>query len=110
MISDLSTPLGGKRVGSMGRVLAKAITNLEKEAFFLFVLLRLGTKVIGIQNKGSETILETTKGAVSTRLLVNCGGLHSDRVAILAGAKPDARIVPFRGEYYELNISRRTLC
>jgi hypothetical protein len=38
MISDLSTPLGGKRVGSMGRVLAKAITSLEKEAFFLFVL------------------------------------------------------------------------
>jgi hypothetical protein len=37
MICDLLTPLGGKRVGSMGRVLAKAIISLEKEAF-LFVL------------------------------------------------------------------------
>ncbi|MDE0652921.1 MAG: L-2-hydroxyglutarate oxidase [bacterium] len=36
------------------------------------------------------------------RLVVNCGGLHSDRVARLAGAAPEVRIVPFRGEYYRL--------
>jgi L-2-hydroxyglutarate oxidase len=40
---------------------------------------------------------------------VNCAGLHSDRVARLAGAEPPARIVPFRGEYYELVPERRTL-
>jgi (S)-2-hydroxyglutarate dehydrogenase len=71
--------------------------------------LRLGTKVNGIQVRGSETVLETTKGDISTRLIVNCGGLHSDRLASLAGAKPDARIIPFRGEYYELKPERRSL-
>ena len=71
--------------------------------------LRLGTKVCGIQTKGNETVLETTTGAISARLIVNCGGLYSDRLATLAGAKPDARIVPFRGEYYELKPERRFL-
>lgn len=39
---------------------------------------------------------------VQARFLINCAGLHSDRVARLCGAKLDARIVPFRGEYYQL--------
>ncbi len=42
-------------------------------------------------------------------LLVNCAGLHSDRVARLAGLRPSVRIVPFRGEYYELRPERRHL-
>jgi (S)-2-hydroxyglutarate dehydrogenase len=71
--------------------------------------LRLGTKVNGIQVRGSENVLESTTGDVRTRFIVNCGGLHSDRLAVLAGAKPDARIVPFRGEYYELKPERRFL-
>jgi L-2-hydroxyglutarate oxidase len=71
--------------------------------------LRLGTKVNRIQTREGETVLETTKGDVSARLIVNCGGLHSDRLALLAGAKPDARIIPFRGEYYELKPARRFL-
>ncbi|MBV9276037.1 MAG: L-2-hydroxyglutarate oxidase [Verrucomicrobia bacterium] len=70
---------------------------------------RLGTKVIGIQAKEGETVLETAKGDSRTRLLINCGGLHSDRLASLAGVKPEARIVPFRGEYYELKPERRFL-
>lgn len=36
------------------------------------------------------------------RALVNCAGLHSDRVAVMAGITPRVRIVPFRGEYYKL--------
>lgn len=71
--------------------------------------LRLGTKVNGIQIKGSETVLETTSGDITARLIINCAGLHSDRLATLAGAKPDARIIPFRGEYYELKPERRFL-
>jgi L-2-hydroxyglutarate oxidase len=71
--------------------------------------LRLGTKVNGIQTRGSESVLESTTGDVRTRFIVNCGGLHSDRLAVLAGAKPDARIAPFRGEYYELKPERRFL-
>ena len=71
--------------------------------------LRTGTKVIGVRMKGSETVLETTNGATRARFIVNCGGLHSDRLAILAGVNPGARIIPFRGEYYELKPERRFL-
>lgn len=39
---------------------------------------------------------------VRGRVLVNCAGLQCDRVARLAGDDPKMRIVPFRGEYYEL--------
>lgn len=47
-------------------------------------------------------VVETTSGAVACSRLVNCAGLQSDRIARLCGAEPDVRIVPFRGEYYEL--------
>jgi L-2-hydroxyglutarate oxidase len=46
---------------------------------------------------------------VAGRCIINCAGLHSDRVALMAGTKPEARIVPFRGEYYELKPERRGL-
>ena len=71
--------------------------------------LHLSTKVLGFRAKGSEGVLETSKEALAARWIVNCAGLHSDRVANLAGAKPGARIVPFRGEYYELKPERRRL-
>jgi L-2-hydroxyglutarate oxidase len=58
---------------------------------------------------GSQMVLETGAGEVRCRNLVNCAGLHSDRVARLAGAEPGLRIVPFRGEYYELRAERRDL-
>ncbi|MEV4760229.1 L-2-hydroxyglutarate oxidase [Micromonospora sp. NPDC049559] len=48
-------------------------------------------------------------GEVVADVLVNCAGLHADRVARLAGVIPPARIVPFRGEYYELRPGRRDL-
>jgi (S)-2-hydroxyglutarate dehydrogenase len=71
--------------------------------------LRLGTKVVGLQTNCSEAVVETSNGPVRTRWVVNCAGLHSDRVARSAGVNPEARIVPFRGEYYELKPSRRAL-
>jgi (S)-2-hydroxyglutarate dehydrogenase len=71
--------------------------------------LRLGTKVVGLHANGSNGILETSNGALMARWIINCAGLHSDRVARLGGAKPGARIVPFRGEYYELKSERRML-
>jgi (S)-2-hydroxyglutarate dehydrogenase len=71
--------------------------------------LRLGTKVQGFHGSGSEVVLETSKDTLTARWIINCAGLHSDRVAKLAGAEPGARIVPFRGEYYELKPDRRQL-
>jgi len=61
-----------------------------------------GSEVIGISNLKDETIVETGKGAFQTRYVINCSGLHSDRVSRLAGERPEVAIVPFRGEYYDL--------
>ena len=71
--------------------------------------LRLGAQVRQIRVLGNEAVVETETGAFTARWIVNCAGLHSDRVAKLAGAKPEAQIVPFRGEYYELKPERRNL-
>ena len=71
--------------------------------------LRLGTKALGFDAQDRGGVLETSKGALAARWMINCAGLHSDRVAKSAGAKPGARIVPFRGEYYELKDERRQL-
>lgn len=60
------------------------------------------TKVTGIRRQNGETIVETTRGPYGARYVVNCAGLQSDYVSRMAGEKPDIRIVPFRGEYYDL--------
>jgi L-2-hydroxyglutarate oxidase len=58
---------------------------------------------------GSEHVIETNRGEIRSRFLVTCGGLQSDRVVARSGSEPPARIVPFRGEYYQLIASRRHL-
>lgn len=64
---------------------------------------RTGARVLGVELRGGELLVRIAAGEpVAARFLVNCAGLQSDRVARLAGARPDVRIVPFRGEYREL--------
>ncbi|TVT62987.1 L-2-hydroxyglutarate oxidase [Amycolatopsis rhizosphaerae] len=72
--------------------------------------LRLGAPALAIR-PGRTGGVEVATGSEVIRAdaLVNCAGLHSDRVARLAGISPRARIVPFRGEYYELRPERRGL-
>ena len=64
--------------------------------------LRLNTTVTGIQKRAENLILQTTTNEVHTRALINCGGLQSDLIAKMMGSTHGLRIVPFRGEYYEL--------
>jgi L-2-hydroxyglutarate oxidase len=71
--------------------------------------LRPGTRVESISRNGREVIVGTVGGEVRADVLINCAGLHADRIARLAGIRPPARIVPFRGEYYELVPQRRDL-
>jgi (S)-2-hydroxyglutarate dehydrogenase len=71
--------------------------------------LRTGTRVEGISEGEREVEVRTDKGAFRAGALVNCAGLYSDRVARLCGVDPGARIVPFRGEYYELRPEKRYL-
>ena len=72
--------------------------------------LRLNTTARGIRPGAAGGVEIATGDAVlRADALVNCAGLQSDRVAELAGLRPGARIVPFRGEYYELRPERRHL-
>lgn len=60
-------------------------------------------EVTGIEESAFLVTLRTTKGSYTCRQLVVCGGLQSDRLARLAGLSTDIRIVPFRGEYFQLS-------
>lgn len=61
-----------------------------------------GTEVRRVLPRGTEMMVETTRGTFAAKYVINCAGLHSDRVSRMAGQKPQVRIVPFRGEYYFL--------
>jgi (S)-2-hydroxyglutarate dehydrogenase len=71
--------------------------------------LRLNTKVLRIVHSASNQVVETNNGTFETRFVINCAGLHSDRVAKLNNVDPQAKIIPFRGEYYELVPEKRHL-
>jgi (S)-2-hydroxyglutarate dehydrogenase len=71
--------------------------------------LHLNTKVERIIERDSIQVLETNNGEFETQVIINCAGLHSDRVAKLAHVDAKAKIIPFRGEYYELKPEKRHL-
>ncbi len=67
-------------------------------------------RVVGIKATSKSVEVQTADGSFQAGFLVTCGGLYSDRLAKLSGLQPPAQIVPFRGEYFELESSRRHLC
>ncbi|WP_337177105.1 L-2-hydroxyglutarate oxidase [Paludisphaera sp.] len=68
-------------------------------------------RVARIERSNGKAVVTTAKGdEVEARQIVNCAGLHCDRVTAMGGVKPDARIVPFRGEYFELKPEAHHLC
>jgi L-2-hydroxyglutarate oxidase len=72
-------------------------------------VIRLGCAITSLNSRDGHTVLQTTQGDYAARFLINCGGLHSDRIARMDGTDPKAQIIPFRGEYYELRPDRRHL-
>lgn len=72
--------------------------------------LQLSTRVTGFVEDGPDKVIQTAQAEYRTRFLVNCGGLHSDRLARMDHTETRARIVPFRGEYFELAPEKRHLC
>jgi len=69
-----------------------------------------GARVTGLQPNQQTVRLQTTGGDYEAVHVVNCAGLHSDRVTRMSGQEPEAKIVPFRGEYYELKPEAHYLC
>lgn len=85
------TSTGIADYGAVCETLAKLIADRGGEV-------RTGVRVTGIA--GGQ--VRTTGGDLPVDALVNCAGLHADRIARLAGARPPVRIVPFRGEYFTI--------
>lgn len=83
--------------------------GLERENRKLGTQLHLGAHVKNISRDGAGFVIASAKVEVRANYLITCAGLYSDRVAAAAGEKRETRIVPFRGEYYQLKASARHL-
>src|SRR5262245_11377738 len=68
-----------------------------------------GARVTRLQETSAGWVAQTTAGDFEADFLINCAGLHCDRVAELAGEHRTARVVPFRGEYYKIRPERQHL-
>ncbi|MHB0987783.1 MAG: L-2-hydroxyglutarate oxidase [Bellilinea sp.] len=71
--------------------------------------IRMNSRVTGFKKVGAEFVLTTPSGEVTCAALINCGGLHSDRIAKMCGVDPGLQIIPFRGEYYDIAEEKRDL-
>lgn len=69
----------------------------------------LGERVIDIQLGAENAIVITQLKSYSTKLVINCAGLYSDKVARLTSKVVDVKIIPFRGEYYKLKKEKEYL-
>ena len=68
-----------------------------------------GAPVRKITRYPGEVVLETAKGILKTKHVINCAGLYADRVAEMMGERLEVRIIPFRGEYFTLRPERHHL-
>ncbi len=68
-----------------------------------------GAKAQRLRRNGAGWVIETPVDAFEADFIINCAGLHCDRVAALAGERRELRILPFRGEYYKLRPERQGL-
>jgi L-2-hydroxyglutarate oxidase len=69
----------------------------------------LGSTVQRLRRKSGFWEIDAGVRTLEAGLLVNCAGLHADRIASLAGERPGVRIIPFRGEYWRLRPDRAHL-
>lgn len=73
-------------------------------------LVRTGQNVRRLIQNAHEVRVLTDASEHTTRCVINCGGLQSDRIAVQSGDRPDCRIIPFRGEYFQLKPAAERLC
>jgi L-2-hydroxyglutarate oxidase LhgO len=83
--------------------------RLAADAAAAGAAIRTGVEVRRITQEGGGVAVEADGERLAFDQLVICGGLHTDRLARLAGHDHDPRVVPFRGEYYELAEHRHGL-
>src|SRR5262245_61194711 len=61
--------------------------------------IRTGMRVDKITRTAGEFVVQASHGDVHCKALINCGGLHADRITRLCGLDPQVKIIPFRGEF-----------
>lgn len=71
--------------------------------------LHLDTEFVSATQEHGRHHVVTSKAEFDAKLIVNCSGLHADVVAGKTGSKSDIRVIPFRGEYFQLRKDRRDL-
>ena len=74
--------------------------------------IKLNTEFVGSRGENFQMqnhLLKTTTGDIETKLTINCAGLQSDLVAKKMGVYPNLKIIPFRGEYYNLKPEKKDL-
>ena len=77
-----------------------------KEILSAKAQVRLNEAIVNIQEKEDLVSISTTNKTYFSRKLIACAGLQADRIARMAGLQLDCRIVPFRGEYFQLPRSK----
>jgi len=98
-----SSGIAGLFVPQTGIVDYTKVTNKYAQLFSdAGGLIQTNCKFLSLKNSSDELIVITAKEEFRTKLIVNCGGLYSDRIAKLCGIDPGLQIIPFRGEYYKL--------
>ena len=88
--------------GQVCKRFAKHLQNNEDNQ------IHCSTKVIGIRHS-ENIVVETEQGEFEGRFLVNCAGLYSDKITAMTQS-PESKIIPFRGEYYEVRPEKHHLC
>ncbi|MEM7167907.1 MAG: L-2-hydroxyglutarate oxidase [Planctomycetota bacterium] len=103
-IAAIHVPEAG--IVNYGQVCEQLATEIRKHGGQIV----FGARVTGFRDTEDEKVVLSTAGDYAARLIVNCAGLYCDRVTRLSGTTPEAKIVPFRGEYYELKPEKHHLC
>ena len=83
-----------------------SIAEKLKEILSAKVQFQLNETVVNIQEKEGLISISTKNKTYFSRKLIACAGLQADRIARMAGLQLDCRIVPFRGEYFQLPRSK----
>jgi len=100
----------GLVVPQTGIVDYKVVANKYAEVFqSLGGVLMFNQKVVAVNAQVHEIQVKTNQQSFTTRLMVNCAGLYSDKVAAMTIPDLDIKIIPFRGEYYALKHEKRQM-
>ena len=87
-------------------VVARKIKQLLEEKGTTFVL---GNAVTKINITSSKAQITAADEQYEADILINCAGLHSDKIAQMTGDNPQIKIIPFRGEYFKLKPEKEYL-